>query len=121
MSYAQIVAFDTIRKSLASGITTTYSKLGGITTHPMRLSCLSNNSTTDVFIAVTNGSTPLSDGTQDQIYVPMKGFKLYDLTSNKVDQIPSVFCIAEGQQLWVRNSAEAASVYLEFIYGNGET
>lgn len=121
MAYSQIVQFDNIRYSAGSGLTTTYSKLGGVTAFPMRLSCISNNYTSDMLFTVTNGSTPASDGTADQIFAPAGGFKLFDLTTNKVDQQSSVFCIPANRQIWVRLSPNAAGVYLEFIYGNGET
>jgi hypothetical protein len=121
MSYSQIVALDTLRYIAGSGLTTTYQKFGSSLAFPMRLSCLSCNYTTDILIAITNGSTPASDGTADKMYVPAGGFKLFDLTTNKVDQQQSVFCIQAGQQLWIRTSPNAPGVYAEFIYGLGET
>lgn len=119
MSYSQIAQVDNLR--FLSGLTTTYQKLGTPIAHAMRLSCLSNTSSTDIILAITNGSTPASDQSADQLYVAAGGFKLFDITSNKVNQGPSVFCLLPGQQIWARNSDYATGIFLELIYGQGET
>lgn len=123
MAYSQIVSFDVLRSLAFGSISGTYAALGSVFAFPMRMICISNNTKGDMFFSFTNGSTPSSSGSADNLFVPAGGFKLLDLTSNAVSQPQSVWCINKGTQVWVRQSTAPTSgtVYLEAIYGQGET
>ncbi len=128
MSYSQICTFDILRSLGFASISATYAKLqsGSQPTtfaYNMRLICISNNTNGDMFVAFTSGYTPASDGTADQLFIPAGGFKLFDLTSNKVSQQLGAFFFNQGTQVWVRQSTAptSGSIYLECLYGIGET
>lgn len=108
---SQIVRVDALRSKAAVSITGTYSTLGTVFAHPMRLICLSNN---------TDGDLTFSfDGTTDNLFIPAGGFKLFDLTTNRTDPDQS-FVFATGTQVYVKGTPTLRSVYLEAIYGQGE-
>lgn len=74
-----------------------------------------------MFIAFTNGATPLSDGTQDNIFVAANSYKTFDIATNRIMK-DSSFGLVQGTQVWVRESSASTqnSVYAEAIYGVGE-
>jgi hypothetical protein len=123
MSYSQLVGVDVLRTLGFASISGTYAALGTAFAQDMRLICLTNNTKGDIFVAVTPGYTPASDGTADNIFIAAGGFKLFDLTSNSVNQPPSVWVFNKGTQFLVRQSSApvSGSVYLECLYGIGET
>ena len=65
---------------------------------------------------------PLSDGTQDNDFIPAGGFSLYDFSSNGGESQAKPFAFQEGTQVWVRSSTAPTtkSVYCITSYGLGE-
>lgn len=123
MSFSRLATFDVLRVLANGSISTTYAKLGSAMTHAVRSFCITNQTDGDMFIAITNGSTPASDGTADNLFVPATNFRLYDVSSNAGQQTNSPpFALAKGDQLWVRQSSAPTtnSVYLEILYAVGE-
>lgn len=122
MSFSNFALFDVLRVLANGSISATYAKLGTALTHRGRAFCITNVTDGDMFVAVTNGSTPASDGSADNMFIPAGGFRLYDVTSDAMADSSMLFASAVGQQFWVRYSTAPTvkSVYLELLYGKGE-
>ena len=108
---SQTVRVDQLRTLPFGGISASYAPLGGAFAHPMRLVCISNNTDADLTLGF--------DGVTDNIFVAKGGFKLFDLTTNRDDNVQT-FTFAVGTQFYVKGSPTSGSVYLEAIYGQGE-
>lgn len=121
MAFSVTVRVDNLRSLAFGSVSGTYAKLGTAFTHRMRVVKITNNTNGDMFLAFTSGNTPLSDATQDNVFVPAGGFTLYDFTSNS-ESSGSPFVFEIGTQVWVRQSSAptSGSVYIECVYGKGE-
>lgn len=120
MFSSQIATIDLLQSVAFGSISTTYTKLGSVS-HVARLVCLTNLTDGDMLIAYTQGATPLSDGTQDNLIIPAGAFKLFDIATNRM-QTDSAFACLPGGTFWVRYSTAPTkkAMYLENIYGVGE-
>lgn len=115
------LGIELIRSLLFSSISSTYA---GITSVPLinsaRVVCFTNLTNSNLFVAVTPGNTPASDGTADQVIVPANGFKLIDVTTNRLDTVP--LSLAAGTRLWARTATGSSNptsgfIYAEVFYG----
>lgn len=108
-------------QTLAFGsISASYAKVGVVFPDAVRAFRLINNTDGDMFWALTNGSTPLSDGTQDNEFTPAGSYVLYDIASNAFQNAPIE--IPQNTQVWVRQSSAPSknSVYVtSFSVVNG--
>ena len=123
MAFSRVALFDVLRSLVYSSTSATYAKLGTALTHNPRSFCITNNTDGDMFIAVTNGATPASDGTADNLFIPASGFRLYDVSSNAGSQTNAPpFVLQRGDQIWVRYSSSPSknSIYFENLYAAGE-
>lgn len=118
------LGIETIRSLLFSSISTTYF---GITSvglqNPARLVCITNLTNSNLFVALTNGSTPASDGTADQLIIPANGFKLLDVMTNHYPQDGSPMQIVQGTRFWARTATGSSNptsgfIYVESFYGD---
>jgi len=123
MPFSRQAAFDLLRSLGFASISATYAKLGSAFTHEARAVKVTNQTDGDMFIAVTNGATPASDGSADQLFLPNGTFVLYDIAtdSSNATNAPS-FVLPKGTQFWVRQSTAPSklSVYLELLHAAGE-
>ena len=123
MAYSRRVQPDVLRVLAEASISTTYAKVGTSFAHSLRMIRFVNNTDGDMFFALTNGTTPASDGTADNFFVPLSSFVLYDFAANGGPQGGfSPLSLGIFTQVWVRYSSAPAknSVYVEGIYGAGE-
>jgi hypothetical protein len=125
MAFSLPVRVDVLRSLAFGSISGTYALLVTSASvsafaHRTRMVKITNNTNGDMFFAFTSGSTPASDGSADNIFVPAGGFTLFDFTSNSESGTPFVFQI--GTTVWVRQSTAptSGSVYLECVFGKGE-
>lgn len=118
------LAIEPIRSLLFSSISTTYF---GITSVPLqfsaRLVCITNLTNSNLFVALTNGNTPASDGTEDQVIVPANGFKLLDVMTNHYPQDGQPMSIVKGTRFWARTATGSSDptsgfIYVEAYYGD---
>jgi len=125
MALSKSVRLDVLRNASAASISSAsgnYIPLGSIFAHKMRIIKITNDTDGDVFISFNSSSVaPLSNGTQDNDFIPAFGFVLYDFTSNS-DSENDPFVFQNGTQIWVRYSTVPTikSVYLTTVYGKGE-
>lgn len=115
------LGIEPIRSLLFSLISGTYF---GITTAPLlnsaRVVCFTNLTNSNLFVAVTSGDTPASDGTADQLIVPSNGFKLIDISTNKL--LTAQLALPASTRLWARTATGSANptsgfIYAEVFYG----
>jgi hypothetical protein len=113
---SNIARFDTVRSIPIASITSSYTPLGAIFGHPMRILHFANDS---------NGTYMISfDGTTDNMPLLSSGFTLYDFTSDE-DSTES-FRIQNVTQVYIKylvaptSGANSNTVYLVAIYGRGE-
>ncbi len=124
MALSSSVRLDTLRSASAAMIaasTGSYISLGSVFAHRMRIIKIVNETDADMFISFNSSSiAPLSNGTQDNDFIPSGGFILYDFTSNSDSGDPFVF--QNGTQIWIRYSTAPTtkSVYLTTVYSKGE-
>ncbi len=123
MVFARRVAFEVLRVIAHGSISATYATAGTAFGHPMRMIRIVNNTDGDMFVAVTNGSTPASDGTADNFFVPAASFVLYDYAANGGPEGGvSPLSVATNSQVWVRQSTAPSknSVYIECTTAAGD-
>ena len=115
------LGIETIRSLLFSSISSTYF---GITSvgllNAARVICFTNTTNSNLFVAVTPGNVPASDGTEDQIIVPANGFKLIDVTTNRLPDVQLL--LPAGTRLWARTATGSSNptsgfIYAEVFYG----
>jgi hypothetical protein len=118
------LGIETIRSLLFSSISTNYF---GITSvgllFPARLVCITNLTNSNLFVAVTTGNTPASDGTEDQLIIPANGFKLLDVMTNHYPQDGQPMQIVKGSRFWARTATGSSDptsgfIYVESFYGD---
>lgn len=109
---SNIVRVDKLRSTAFGSITTSYTTLGLVFTHAMRILH---------FVNTTNGDILISfDGTNDNLFIPAGGFILYDFTSD--EDSTERFRFQNDTQVYVKYSTAPSSgaVYLMCTYGLGE-
>ena len=104
--------FDTLRSIEASNISGTYSAIGSPFDFEARIICFTN---------LTQGHMILStdlNNVKGQIIVPAGAFKLYDISSNFLQDRDDKFTLGKGVQLYVKQLTEPVigALYLEIIY-----
>ena len=110
MTNVQTVTIDPIRSVAFGSITTSYVALGTGFTKPIRLICLTNNTDGDMLFSV--------DAVTDQIFIPKGAFKLFDLTTNRLEN--ATFWVFDvGTAFFVKYSTAptTGAVYLEALWG----
>lgn len=114
---------ETIRSLLFSSISTTYFKIVNVATeNPSRLICFTNLTNSNLFITITSGNTPASDGTEDQIILPANGYKILDIMTNHYPQEGAPMELPKGSYFWARTATGSSDptsgfVYVEVYYG----
>lgn len=88
--------------------------------NPARVICFTNLTNSNLFVAVTPGNTPASDGTEDQLIVPANGFKLLDVTTNRLPDV--ALALPASTRLWARTATGSSNptsgfIYAEVFYG----
>ena len=115
------LGIETIRTLIFSSISSTYF---GITSagllNSARVICFTNLTNSNLFVAVTPGNTPASDGTEDQLIIPANGFKLIDVTTNRLPDVQ--LALPAGTRLWARTATGSSDptsgfIYAEVFYG----
>lgn len=112
MAYGTKVAFEAVREVAAASITGTYTAVGTATIDHSRLISISNATNAEVYISF--------DGTTNNLRMASNSFKLFDFTSNKV-QNDGLF-LAEGTIFYIKLVGAAAttgSVWIEVAYALG--
>jgi hypothetical protein len=107
----QVVRVDTLRSLPFGSISGTYAPVGGSFQHNMRVVRLQN--TTDVGITVS------LDGINDNLYLPSQTFLLFDITTNRLENL-TTFCFQNGTQILVKGSPTMGAFYVECLYGQGD-
>jgi hypothetical protein len=123
MPFSKSAMFDPIRTLGFAAISATYAKLGVALLHPVRAFRIVNQTDGDMFVTITNGSIPLSDGTADELIVPAGTFVLWDVSSDSSHFTNDpAFTISKGDQFWVRQSTVATvrNIFLECLIPLGE-
>lgn len=111
MAYPKRVNFEAVRTVAFGSVGAAYAAVGAVTTTPIRVICFTNNTDADVYFSL--------DGTTNHVIVPASGFKLFDLTTNKVRD-DGLF-IREGLIFYVKRVAGApttGNVYIECMYAD---
>lgn len=110
-----VARYDILKTKGHAAITGSYTTLGSVVSHLWRAFCLTNNTNGDLFISF--------DGTNDNIFLPANGFRLYDVCANgnPLTAIDNLL-IGINTQLYVRYSTAPTSgdLWLEALYAKGE-
>lgn len=106
-----IVRVDALRQVAFGSITGSYTTLGAVFAHPMRIIKLVNNTDGDMLFSF--------DGTTNNDFVPAGGSALYDLTTNGIGQ---EFVFQIGTQVYIKSSTSPSkgNVSLMCVYGQGQ-
>lgn len=110
---SQIVRVDALRTVGFGSITGSYVALGSSFAHPMRIIRIVNNTDADMLFSF--------DASTDNIIVPAYNFVLYDVTTNREENI-IYFVFAVGTQIFIKyvSAPSVGTVYIECLYGQGE-
>lgn len=110
MSNTQLVQIDVLRTVAFGGISGSYALVGTAFVKPIRLICFTNNTNGDVFFS--------DDGVNDKLFVAASSFKLFDLTTNRLNSDP-IWCFPVRTQFYVKQSTAPSSgaVYIEALWG----
>ena len=109
MSYRNRFRIDPIRTAAFGVIGVNYSAVGTSLTEPARIFILNNLTDASVFFSI--------DGINDHFILPPNGFKLIDVTTNKVRD--DGFFVSDGTVFYVKRVSSAptsGSVYIEIIH-----
>ncbi len=109
---SNIVRFDPVRSVAFGSITASYTTLGPVFGHAMRVLH---------FINATDGDVMISfDGTTDNVPLLADSFSLYDLTSD--EDTNEMFRYQKGTQIYIKylSAPTKGTVYLVAVYGKGE-
>lgn len=106
----QTVNFEALRSVAHGSISGSYAAVGPAFVYPIRLICISNNTDGDMLFS--------TDGATDVLFVAAGSFKLFDLTTNRLNQQQS-WVLPAGTQFYVKQSTAPSknSVYIETLYG----
>lgn len=110
---SQVVRVDPLRTVAFGSITNSYTALGTAFTHPVRMIRITNTTDADMLFSF--------DTVNDNIIVPAGSFVLYDVTTNREENI-IYFVFAVGTQFFIKyvSAPSRGTVYLECLYGQGE-
>ncbi len=109
MAFKTKLRLDPIRSLAFGSIGAAYNAVGTSLADPARLIVFNNLTDASVFFSL--------DGITDHLILPPNGFKLFDITMNKVHE--DGFFIAEGTVIYVKQVSGAptnGSVYIEVIH-----
>ncbi len=114
MGQTNIARVDALRSKGFASITGSYTVLGSVFAHRMRLLHFINNTDGDLLISF--------DGTTDNIFIPAGSFSLYDVTTNTDTAQNPAFVFSIRTQVYVKQSTAPTSgaIYLVAFYGQGE-
>lgn len=109
---SNIVRFDAVRSVANGSITASYTKLGSVFGHPMRLVQFINNTDGDMMISF--------DGITDNVPSIANGFDLYDLTSDQ--DANESFRYEQNTQLYIKyiTVPTTGTFYVVTVFGKGE-
>jgi hypothetical protein len=110
MSGTQQAKFDTLRSLAFGSISGTYAAVGTKLTYPARLLVITNGTNGDLFLS--------TDGSNDMLFLAQNSFKLFDLSTNRLN-VDQMFVVPAATQFYVKQSTapSSGSVYIEVIYG----
>lgn len=110
---AKRVYLDTLRSLGFAGISAAYAAVGTPFTVEPRIICITNNTQGDMIFSDDN---TVAAG---KLFVKAGSYKLYDLTANINPEHDDNFVLAQGTQIYVKQSTapQSGDVYIELIYG----
>lgn len=100
MSIAIRAHFEPLRELVFGGISGTYAGVGTAFSHPIRVIYIQN--LTDVSMVFS------LDGINDHFMLPMGGYVIFDVSSNKT--VHQGFFFAEGTRVYVKQYSEAPTI-----------
>lgn len=112
MAYGTRVRFEALRELAFGGIGAAYAAVGGATGDHTRLATFNNTTDTDLYISM--------DGVTNHLRVASGSGKVFDLTTNKV-QDDGLF-VSQGTTFYVKRTAGAPStglIWIEVMYADG--
>lgn len=112
MAYGTKVAFDPVRELDFGDISGTYTAVGTPVGEHIRVIIFNNSTDQDLYIS--------TDGSTNELRIAANGFKLLDLSANKVKD-DGLF-LASGIQFYtkeVSTSVTEGSFWIEVIYAEG--
>lgn len=112
MAFGTRVGVEALRSVAFGSVTSSYAALGAATTDYVRLVSFNNSTNQDIFVSL--------DGVTDHFRVVSNGFKLLDLTSNKVRD-DGLF-LAKGTIFYVKDGGTgptSGNFWIEAVYAQG--
>jgi hypothetical protein len=98
-------------KTLAfGGIGAAYASVGAVTSHEVRIVCITNNTEGDMYFTTNTA--------QDEYFVASGSFKLFDLQANNYEKTDPKYVYEIGTQFSVKQieAPVSGSVYIECLY-----
>ena len=104
------VQFEAIKTLGFAAIGAAYASVGAVTTHEIRLVCITNATEGDMYFTTNTA--------QDELFVAAQSFKLFDLQANNYEKTDPKFVFEVGTQFSVKQieAPVSGSVYVECIY-----
>lgn len=112
MAFGTRVNFEAVREIAFSSISASFSAIGSPLANHSRLIAINNSTDVEIYISL--------DGTTNHIRVSPGGFKLYDFTTNKVEN--DGFFVHIGTTFYVKRVSGAptiGNVWIEVVYAVG--
>lgn len=112
MGYGTRAIVDTIREIASGNVSGSYAAVGTPLADHVRLICFNNGMDQDLYISL--------DGTNDNFRIASNGFKLLDISANKIRDDGLFFPI--GTQIYVKEvsaSVSSGDFWVEVIYADG--
>jgi hypothetical protein len=108
MSVSTVIKIDLLRSEVYTGISGSYVAVGVPFVFPVRLICFTNNTDGDMILS--------DDGVHDKLFIPAASFKLFDVTTNRNGNSPSL-CFQTYTQFYVKQSTvpTKGAVYIECL------
>lgn len=109
-----VVQIDTLRTKGFAAITNSFTTIGTALTQNWRMFRIVNNTDGDMLFSV--------DGTNNNLFVPLGGFLLYDMACNALNVTDSDWFVMEvGTQFYVKYSTAPTEgdVWIEGFYSTG--
>lgn len=102
--------FEPIKTLAFGGITSSYAPVGAETTHEIRIFCVSNNTSGDLYFT--------TNLTRDEMFLAANSFRLYDVQANMNTMKDDKFVISAQTQFYVKSitAPVTGAVYIECIY-----
>ena len=110
MSNTQLVQFDTLRSLAFGSISASYAAVGTVLLYPARLIVFTNQTNGDLFVS--------TDGSTNMLFLAANTFKLFDLSTNRLN-VDQMFVLPAGTQFYTKQSTAPTSgaLYIEILYG----